>query len=286
MLRLAICALLAVSALAVPALAMDEVRVAAAVEKLESAFKDKDGEIIQVEAIQAAAGMDDPEVVKEIAKGLKVESDAVQEAAMTALGAMKSKEALDALHQAYRRGTNLHENDRLYSLLLRSIGRHGSADSIALLKDFKFQHLTIASGRARIMGLGNIRSEETIEALVEMARKGGGQGRRRGRVVSGWEGKFRQYFVATLTILTGQDFGFSAPDWQAWWRDNRKNLEIAEKRPPVPENVKNLWEQYWGVAYYEDGEAPKARKLGPPYVQVKYPTKEQVQEAVKELRAA
>ena len=35
MLRLAICALLAVSALAVPALAMDEVRVAAAVEKLE-----------------------------------------------------------------------------------------------------------------------------------------------------------------------------------------------------------------------------------------------------------
>ncbi|MHC4222847.1 MAG: HEAT repeat domain-containing protein [Planctomycetota bacterium] len=290
MLKLAICALLAVSALALPAPAQEELsgadRVVAAVEKLESAFKDDEGEILQVEAIQAAAGLDDPKVVKEIVMGLKVESDAVQEAAMTALGAMKSKEALEALHDAYRRGTKLHENDKLYSLLLKSIGRHGSPDSIALLKDFKFQYLTIASGRARIMGLGNIRTEESIEALIEMKRKGGGQGRRRGRVVSGWEGKFRQYMVAAITILTGQDFGFSAPDWQAWWRDNKKDLEIEEKRPPVPEKVKNFWEQYWGVAYYEDGEAPKPTPLGPPYVQVKYPTKEQVQEAVKELQAA
>jgi HEAT repeat protein len=272
---------------ALAAFAQEEAQdpITAAVERLKEAYG-SESETDQVEAIRAAVGVVDPEVIKLVAKGLRSRSDDVAAAAIDALGRMMDLMALEELHRAYRRGGNLREDEELYALLIKSIGRHGNPGSLDVLGDLSFKHLTIASGRARIMALGNIRTEESVETFVSLARKAGGVSRRRGKVESGWHGKFRSYARVAMAVLTGQDFGLSAVDWGTWYRENRRNLEIAERRPEVSPEIAEFWGKFWGEPYYEGGQPPPTRELGAPYVVVQYPTQEQATEAAGELKKA
>ncbi|MHC4136747.1 MAG: HEAT repeat domain-containing protein [Planctomycetota bacterium] len=257
-----------------------------AVKRLDGAFRKKD-EILQLDAIEDSAHVEDPAVIQRIAKGLRSNSPAVKSAAMRALGKMRHPNALKALHNLYRSDRNLRKSDDLFVLLLRSIAQHEDPSSVRILSDNPFRGLTVANGIARIMGLGNIRVKKSAEALIQAGRKSAGHGGGRAVKASAeWEGRFDMAYRTAMTILTGEDVGLSGPAWDEWWRGNRRTLKMSPERPKVPASVQEYWEQYWKKPYYKDGEKPDRDPRGSPYGRNESPTAEQVKAAVANINEA
>ncbi|MCZ6573053.1 MAG: HEAT repeat domain-containing protein [Planctomycetota bacterium] len=293
--RLALC-LLWFGAAAVGAAAQDvptPEQVKQTVAALDAAFKSGD-EVAQVAAIKKASGMADGKVINELKKGVRERSRAVKVAAITALGATRHEAALKSLHWNYWNNKGLRTDDELFALLIKEIGRHGSTTSIRALADHPFKNLTVDSGTARVLALGNIRSKKSLDELVKLARKGGGErrggrgGRRRGLgVESEWAGRFRGAFHTALVVLTGEDHGYGRFEWQQWWSDNRRTVKISDARPPVSKEVRSFWESYWDERYddrEEEVHAADRDPLGPPFERVDEPSDEEVQDAVKSLK--
>ena len=119
---------------------------------------------------------------------LRKKSPAVVEEAIRVLGGMKSEKAVDQLIRLYRSNRKLGENENLFALLLKEIGRQGHKKAIKPLADHPFRYLTRDVGKARLMGLGNIRHRDAVDALVKAGQKAGGRGA--GGVDSQWRGVF------------------------------------------------------------------------------------------------
>ena len=115
-----------------------------------------------------------------------------------------------------------------------------------VLIDSPYSGLTIATGQARIFGLGNIRSNDSVEELIKAMRLGGGETR-------GGRSPTRERFMVdariALYVLTGVDHGEDKALWQEWWRKNKKTFRIEPERPQVPADVKSTWELYWNQPY-------------------------------------
>lgn len=251
-------------------------------DRLRDAWKSGD-EVELAGALDAARGLNDRAAVSLIARALDHKSPAVRSVAIDALGFNPHPDALRALHSRYWNDKAIREDEVAFSQLLRSIGRHGDASSVKVLSDSPFDHLTIASGRARILGLANIRTREALEALIEGSRKAGGISGRRGGVESEWTGKFRSHFRAALFILTGQDLGHGKQTWSDWWNENKGSFRVAADRPAAPADVVGLWEEFWGTPYDPASKPAPARPSGSPYERVEKPTPEQVREGVAAL---
>ena len=104
----------------------------------------------RVVAISTYGGLADDDVVALVARGLTDPDDEVRLTAIDTLGWLPRPDALKRLHRLYRRDTKLREDEVLFSRLLQAIGRHGDRSSLEVLKDHPFDHLTLASGKARI----------------------------------------------------------------------------------------------------------------------------------------
>jgi hypothetical protein len=216
-------------------------QVKAAVDDLKAAYASgKDDEIIA--AIEAGASVNDPDVVRLVAKGLSRKAP-VQIAAIDALGWAKRREALRQLHRLYHRDRGLSEKEDVFAALLKAIGRHGDKSSLDVLFDSPFKGLTVESGRARILGIANIRETRALEDLVKGLRLAGDS---RGRKSN--EPVFMEDFRLAFAVLTGVDCGPSREAMDAWWRENKK-FRVAAGRPPLPPPLKERWERYWGTAY-------------------------------------
>jgi hypothetical protein len=266
--------------------AQDE--VAAATERLDRAFKEK-SETDAVEAIRRAVKTVDPKVINLIAKGLRVKSPSVNAEAMKALGSMRHPDALKALHDTYwwaKRAGLTKKNDELFALLLKSIGRHGNSSSLRVLTDSPFKHLTVATGTARIMGIANIRSRESVDVLVDAGKMAGSYGRR-SRNFQDWKGLFEMPYRVAMTVLTANDLGASRQMWQDWWKSEAgKKFQPSAKRPQVPKAVQEFWEKYWDEPYYEEGKEPTKGALGSPYGRLENPSEDRVNAAVTDINAA
>ena len=104
----------------------------------------------------------------------------------------------------------------------------------SVLTSDPFKHLTLASGKARILGIARIRSRDSVEALIKAMRLGGNE-RNRGRKsrVSEPRQRFMPYARLALAVLTGVDKGTSKDAWQKWWKDNKRSFRISKQRPPL-----------------------------------------------------
>jgi len=247
----------------------------------------KDGDASDlVAALREAADAADAGVVRAVAAVARRGEFAVRCAAIEALGRNGHAGALQELHELYRRDTKLRDDERLFALLLTEIGRHGDPSSAKVLADHPFDHLTIASGRARIMGLARIRTDEALAELMKAAQKVGAPRRAHGggAVEGQWDGKFRDYGRAALVILTGNDRGFSKENWLQWWRKEGRGFRVPEARPEVPDDVAALWESFWGEPFAPD--RPARRSIVSPYESVTDPSQETVREAVTALDEA
>jgi hypothetical protein len=221
--------------------------VKAAVAKLETAFKTGKG-AERITAIREAATVVDVDVAKAIAKGLKREDTPVFTAAVEALGAMRHPEALTALSDAWTRDRELRKDDDLGGKTLKAIARHGNPKSIGLLAEDPFDSANHGAIQARILGLGNIRSKESVEALIGMMRLVGPL------KVSPYMDDFR----LALFVLTGHDEGRAAELWFKWWNEHKKDVTVASEAPELPRIETARWNAYWGMEF----ERPKPGERG------------------------
>ncbi|MCZ6599095.1 MAG: hypothetical protein O7B99_15765, partial [Planctomycetota bacterium] len=130
----------------------------------------------------------------------------------------------------------------LFAALLRAIAQHRSPSSIDVLSDNPFKAANYKTIKARVLGLGYIRDERSVEALFGMLNKIGplqGQG-------------VMQEFRIALMVLTGEDQGESRQLWIRWWNENKKTFEVPEKAPRLPEKVQERWDYYWGIYHKKD----------------------------------
>jgi hypothetical protein len=213
----------------------DPEAVKAAVARLEQAFE-KGSPEERLAALQAAAPVADPEVVAWVRKGLADRERSVKGGALEALGAMAHPKALAALHETYKGDKALRKDDELTAKLLKSIGRHASPGSVAILADDPFGNLNHDVIQARILSLGNVRTKDSVEALISMMRL-------RGPLkVQPYMANFR----LALSILTGADQGRSQEAWMAWWNDHKKDLAVSPKPAALPLEEQARWDRYWG----------------------------------------
>jgi hypothetical protein len=219
----------------------DAQRVKAALAELDKAFKDAQP-AERTNAIQHNAQIADAEVARSIGRGLADRDAGVQRAAITALRWMDHPEAVKQLEAAGQHESPLRKDPELFAALLKGIGQHGSASSIALLKDDVWSVPDYAVMQARILSLGRIRTPAAAEALIAMMRTGGPLKIQ----------PLMEEFRVALAVLTGTDQGRSQEMWMHWWNENHDKLKIESKPPTLEKPLQRRWDSYWNPETHEE----------------------------------
>ena len=220
------------------------------VASLQAAFG-KDGSTAKkLDALGKASAVVDARVVAAAKEGLGDKEASVVAATVEALGQLRHPNALDALQSYYKKEhKKLADDLTLMPALVKAIGRHASPSSIALLKEGAFDQKTYLTAQARILSLGNIRTVESLEALIDLSKMVG---------PNRMDG-LRSDMRLSIAQLTGVDLGPESTAWTRWWNDNRKGFEVAKQAPKLDAGLQRQWETYWGVP--RDGEG-RARRRG------------------------
>ena len=257
----------------------------AAVKNLRAAFAEGTAEELRIEALEESAAIEDPAIVDEIAKALRDRNVEVRRAAIDALGKNKHPDALRELHALYRGDEKLRKDEETFVRLLRAIGGKGAPASVEVLSSDVFDHLTLRTARARVMGLGRIRTKDSVETLVKLSKLAGGDTRRKVQSQTEARAIIDKDFRLSLAVLTGQDLSTDRSEWARWWTDNKGKLQVAPERPALEASLVKQWEEYWGEPY---GTAPRssAPNVAAPMVVTKNPPKEDVEIAVAALKEA
>jgi len=255
--------------------------VAAVVSPLKAALA-TDDETTTVEAIHAAADVDDKDVVELLARAAADSSHAVASAALEALGENRHPDALKALHRRFKVDKVLREDETMFVTLLRAIGRHADPSSVSLLMEDPFDHLTLEVGRARIMGLAKIRSKDSVKELVRaMTLASPGSSR---RSIGAAQEPFMRWGAAAMSILTGADAGRTKAEWLDWWRKHGDKLEVSTTPPRVPASARKEWEDFWGEPYPMPPTTPETGPERIKRVYVENPPEADVDAAVEALQ--
>lgn len=209
-----------------------------AVAELTVAFGKDGTPAARAETITKHVTIVDARVIEWVAKGLADKDATVVNSAVEALGQMRHPNALDALQSFVKRERKrLTEDAALYPQVLKAIGRHGNPSSIALLKDNPFDQQSYLAAQARVMSLGNIRTNAAVEALIDMSKLVGPHR------MDGLRNDFR----VALAQLTGSDLGPESTAWQKWWQDNKRTFETKKEAPKLDSVLQRQWERYWGL---------------------------------------
>ena len=228
--------------------------VAAAVTEIETALKDAKTSDAKIAAIKKNMLVVDPKVVSAIEKGLKDKEIPVQAAAADALGRMPHGDSVEALQRFYKAEVKrLKDDQTLMPVVIKAIGRLGSEKSIEVLSDDIFMQRTFPAIQARLLGLGNIRSKKSIDALFTMMNKVG----------TNQLDTYMEPVRLALMRLTGTDQGPSSQAWMAWWRGAEKGFEMP-KEAKLPEAQEKAWNDYWEIQpkKEEKKEAPEHKTPG------------------------
>ena len=191
----------------------------------------------KVAAIRAATEVVAPAVIAGIAKGLGDSSWEVRVAAIDALGLMPHDDAWKALTSHYRaQWKNLRKEERLLPRLLRAIARHGREAGIAILVDDVQAQMLQPTLRARILGLANIRSTKSVDALLALTQTIG--------FIDMHD--HAEDFRLAMRVLTGEDKGRSVEAWRAWWSEQREGFELPSTAPALAPADAQRWADFWG----------------------------------------
>ncbi|HEX6882768.1 MAG TPA: HEAT repeat domain-containing protein [Planctomycetota bacterium] len=210
-------------------------------------------------ALEAAQRVPHAEVVKRVARALRDERKEVQLAALASLRWNAHAEALAALTQAQEE-RRWKDDRELLIASLRAIGQHGDPRSVALLAREPFEPHDHAVWRARIFGLARIGTEPALEALLGILGATT-TGRPPERRVAPLMPEMR----TALVLLTGVDLGLAPELWEDWWRANRKRYRPPEKTPLLPKELREGWDEFWGLPpFYERERRREDRGREPP----------------------
>lgn len=219
-----------------------------ALERLEQAFSKQGDSAARVEALERAADVPDARVVAWIAKGLADRDGAVVIQAVETLRVMDHPDALELLHRTARRDRRLKKDPELHARVLKAIGQHASPASIDVLTDGIFASQSRAVVEARILGLGRIRTRESVETLINLMNRTSYQK----------AAPYMNDMRLSLLVLTGTDEGRSRDAWMRWWNENKRTLEVSASPPKLPRADQMRWNRYWGLS----GREPRQPKRG------------------------
>jgi hypothetical protein len=227
--------------------------VEAAVAELEAvleegAFDEK------VAALVKARAMQHEDMAKAVATAVKDDSKEVRIAAIDALGHIRVGAALKSLHGFARKKALVEEEDQAVAIF-KAIGRHGDTDSIKVLEDdLSGSSRTVAE--ARILALGKIRHEKSVEALIAIMNKSG-KGKK------GNVGQYMDEIRLALHVLTGADEGTNRKNWQSWWNDNKHDIEVDPDGPAeLDGKLGRTWRRFWDEEEKATDGAEKEREDG------------------------
>lgn len=214
--------------------------VAHAEAALESAYAAGDLARIQA-ALEEAKGVAHASVVKKITLGLEDERREVQQAALEALRWNAHADALEVLHRLARDKKRM-KDVAVAGAVLRALGQHADPSSIPYLAREPFEPDDHACRRARLFGLGRIRTRAALEALLgilAISENGAPQLRR-------IRGQMDDARIA-LMMLTGEDQGLDPEAWESWWRRSKKTFEVPAEEPVLPREQRLQWDGFFGL---------------------------------------
>jgi len=184
----------------------------------------------------------------------------VRAATIQSLRFLEHGDALALLHRTLASDKKLRKDEQLTASLIKAIGQHSDPSSVDVLADHMFETKDYEVNRARILGLGRIRTREALAALLALM-KGADQ-----HTVD----RFMAEFRLSLMVLTGLDRGPTSAPWQEWWRENEKSFRVSADPPALPRPIALRWANYWGTEEgygrterREDrGDDPQPRRRG------------------------
>ncbi len=203
---------------------------------LEEAFRSSEPKA-KAGALERAAEVADPKVVEAIARALGDSEREVVLAALQSLRWQRHPSSLEALHRAYKTRRELKKDDELSAALLKAIGQHADPRSIQILCDEPFETPSYPAIQARILGLGRIRSIESIQALMDLLKS----------THQNSIDRFMDDFRLSLAVLTGTDQGPTSALWLRWWNDHKKDFVVPAELPELPHTMEMRWYGYWNL---------------------------------------
>lgn len=212
-------------------------RVRAAVEALQAGLRSPKP-ALRVAAVQAEGAVDAPEVASALAVGLADADESVRVEVIDALGRLRQPTALEALlefHKQQRR--ELRKQPKVLPRLLQAIARRGDERAVAVLTDDVPAQLAQATLRARLLGLGNVRSASAIEGLFKVMQAIG----------FAEQQQHMEDFRLSMLLLSGVDHGRSLESWITWWEASREGFAPSKEVPKLAAADWERWCTYWGI---------------------------------------
>lgn len=211
-------------------------QIKAALEELKTAFG-KGTLADQFAAIEGAGDTPCDKVAEALGKVLRDPEEECVSLALKALAKMKTPKALPQLTAFHKKDKRLKKNDRMLAETLQAIAWHGDPKTIDLFAKEVLKNTSAQVQKARILGLGMIRSTESVEALIGLMKSSNH------KKVQPLMDKVSM----TLTVLVGEnDNGKNINRWVAWWNDNKRDLEV-DADAKLPKSVAGKWNTYWGI---------------------------------------
>jgi len=219
-------------------------RIDSAAKALEVAYKDGTPEA-RVEAIRASVDAVDKKVIDLVAKGLKEKDGKVVAAAVDALGRMRHPDSAKALVSYYNKEKKTLYKDHESELidLLKAVGRLGDPAGVEVLTDNVAGAVAYPVIQTRFMSLGNIRDAKSIDGILSIVALVG----------PNTQDRYMDDVRLALMALTGEDRGKDALQWEAWWRDHKKDFEVAREMKPLPDSDRSRWNAFWGIEQKKAG---------------------------------
>jgi HEAT repeat protein len=172
---------------------------------------------------------------------------AEREAALAFLGSTDDAAALAVLHRLAASAT-VQGNPEVFAAVLRAIGRRGAPSSVSVLSDRPMAVRDFQVVLARIYGLANVRTKESVDALIALIQLAS--------PVPGEGFIFVEDAAAGLHILTGHDRGIGKESWVQWWRAQRASFAVPAERPWLPPLPRLRYAAFWGEDYTTPRTAP------------------------------
>ena len=170
-----------------------------ALERLEEAFGQQDSQA-RVEALAESGSVANPEVLKAVSRAMKDPSPAVRLAAIEALRFNPLPASLRPLHVEL--GKNA-ADEKTTAALIRAICQKGQNGSLPVIDPRILDSGDRQVTSALIMGLGRMRSRESLETLMSYMV----------RLPLGRRIAHMDEFRTSLALLTGTDNGMDSNAW-------------------------------------------------------------------------
>jgi hypothetical protein len=230
--------------------------IALYIKELESALAPGADPLLRRHKIRSARQYVDAQVIVLLdTKALRHEDAEARFQAVNALGYMRHPDALAVLVKTLARDDQaLRADPPSYANVIRAIARKGDKAMIPLFVKDLFASPELGVIRARVLGLANIRTRESVDELILMMRSAAPE-----RVM-----EVMLEMRTALFLLTGVDKGLSPELWLSWYDDAKDSLTVASRMPETMEpEVRRTWNNFWGADVAKRRNPPDGPHKGP-----------------------